>query len=67
MPDKRSLKRISDEFQIQHVGSSLLNELAKGLYIPETVLREYTQNAIDAHRLWEVETGYKPETPSVPI
>lgn len=58
-----TLKRVNDEFKIEHVGSSLLNELAKGLYRPEAVLREYIQNAIDAHRLWEIETGSKPEFP----
>ena len=43
-----TLKKIDDKFKIEHVGSSLLNELAKGLYQPESVIREYIQNAIDA-------------------
>lgn len=56
-------KRINDEFKIEDVGSSLLNELAKGLYTAEAVLREYIQNAVDAHRQWEGETGSRVELP----
>jgi hypothetical protein len=58
-----ALKKIDDQFELEHVGSSLLNELAKGLYQPESVIREYIQNAIDAHRLWEIETGNRPGYP----
>lgn len=57
------LRKIVDRFELEHVGSSLLNELAKGLYEPESVMREYIQNAIDAHRLWELETGTRPDHP----
>ena len=44
------LGTIPDEFGLADIGSTLLEELAKGLYQPEEVVREYVQNAIDAHR-----------------
>ena len=56
-------KKLNDQFGIEDVGSSLLNELAEGLYTREAVLREYIQNAVDAHRLWERETGERPTEP----
>ena len=54
-------RRVDDSFSIDDVGSTLLEDLAKGLYIPEEVLREYIQNAIDAHRQWKNITGTEPE------
>lgn len=55
--------RIEDAFTINDVGSTLLEELAKGLYQPEEVIREYVQNAVDAHRLWIHEAATQPEGP----
>lgn len=62
-PMTHQFRKLEDRFELKHVGSSLLNELAKGLYRPESVMREYIQNAIDAHKLWEIEFGQKLETP----
>jgi hypothetical protein len=44
-----SWKDIKDQFTIQDIGASLLANLAKGIYSPEAVLREYVQNAADAY------------------
>ncbi len=61
--DKKHLGTLTDKFTIDDVGSSLLQELAQGLYTPPEVIREYIQNAVDAHRLWFAETGQKPTVP----
>jgi hypothetical protein len=44
-----SWKDIKDQFTIQDIGAPLLANLAKGIYSPEAVLREYVQNAADAY------------------
>ncbi|MDR3564635.1 MAG: ATP-binding protein [Negativicutes bacterium] len=62
MSGSKSFRRkLNDSFSLDDVGSTLLEELAKGLYQPEEVLREYIQNAIDAHRMWKKETESEPE------
>lgn len=55
--------QLEDEFGLEHVGSALLDELATGLYQPPEVLREYIQNAVDAHREWREEMGTESEDP----
>ena len=40
---------IKDKFEIEDIGASLLANLAKGIYTPQAVLREYVQNAGDAY------------------
>jgi hypothetical protein len=60
---QKCLGRVEDEFTLKDVGSTLLQELAKGIYIPAEVIREYVQNAVDAHRLWKIKTGNDPEGP----
>jgi hypothetical protein len=50
--DRRYLGSLSDSFTIEDVGSTLLEHLAQGLYQPDEVIREYMQNAVDAHRLY---------------
>jgi hypothetical protein len=42
-------KDIKDQFSIHDIGAPLLANLAKGIYSPEAVLREYVQNAADAY------------------
>src|SRR6266566_2598065 len=59
----RKYRELDDSFGIRDVGSTLLDHLAKGLYPADEVLREYIQNAIDAHRIWKYETGTEPEGP----
>ncbi len=59
----KRLGSVADQFGIEDVGSTLLEDLAKGPYEPEEVIREYVQNAVDAHRLWKSETGTDPEGP----
>ncbi|MBZ5631458.1 MAG: ATP-binding protein [Acidobacteriia bacterium] len=44
-----SWKDINDQFTIEDIGAPLLANLAKGIYTPEAVLREYVQNAADAY------------------
>jgi len=44
-----SWKDIKDQFTIHDIGAPLLANLAKGIYSPEAVLREYVQNAADAY------------------
>lgn len=62
MPSNRKLiQTINDQFGLEDVGSTLLEDLAKGLYEPEEVVREYIQNAVDAHRLYLNLTGNQPE------
>jgi hypothetical protein len=63
MPVLNLLRTLDDSFSLNDVGSTLLEDLAKGLYQPKEVLREYIQNAVDAHRMWRNETGYEPEGP----
>ena len=53
MSNNKKYRRLNDQFSIKDVGSTLLNHLAKGLYPADEVLREYVQNAIDAHRFVE--------------
>lgn len=55
--------QIKDEFTLADVGSSLLQDLAKGLYQHDEVIREYVQNAVDAHRLWKHEMNCPLEGP----
>ncbi|WP_213804968.1 ATP-binding protein [Granulicella sp. dw_53] len=40
---------IKDEFTIEDIGAPLLTNLAKGIYTPEAMLREYVQNAGDSY------------------
>ena len=63
MPVDKRYRLLDDQFGIEDVGSTLLDHLAKGLYPADEVLREYIQNAIDAHRLWEHENHSKPDGP----
>ncbi len=42
-------KHIEDEIDWHDIGSQLLDNLAKGIYTSEAVLREYVQNARDAY------------------
>lgn len=57
------MQKIDDQFELSDIASSLLDELATGLYDPHEVIREYVQNAVDSHRLWEVKYGMEPEGP----
>lgn len=57
------IERLDDQFTLDDVGSTLLEELAKGLYQPEEIVREYIQNAVDAHRLWKYESGSPADGP----
>lgn len=57
------LSTLDDEFTIADVGSTLLEDLAKGLYQPDEVIREYVQNAVDAHRQYRSEVGEDPDQP----
>ena len=43
-------KPIKDEIRWPDIGSQLLDNLAKGIYSSEAVLREYVQNARDAYQ-----------------
>ncbi|MEM7298327.1 MAG: ATP-binding protein, partial [Bacteroidota bacterium] len=63
MDTRTYLEELDDEFTLDDVGSTLLEDLAKGLYQAEEVIREYIQNAIDAHRMWMHETDSPPEGP----
>src|SRR5260370_1174747 len=42
-------EEIRDQFSIEDIGAPLLANLAKGIYTPEAVLREYVQNSADAY------------------
>ncbi|ADV68796.1 ATP-binding protein [Deinococcus maricopensis] len=55
------MRQIEDDFTIENIGASLLEELARGLYEPATVLREYIQNAVDAHRDYRNKYGDLPD------
>jgi hypothetical protein len=57
------LETLKDQFTLDDVGSTLLEQLAQGLYQPYEVIREYIQNSVDAHRIWTAETGTDPEGP----
>jgi hypothetical protein len=52
MPSKTKTdwNQISDTFSTEHIGATLLNEVARVMYRPDEVIREYVQNAVDAHR-----------------
>ena len=63
MSTDKAYRTVDDSFSIEDVGSTLLDHLAKGLYPEAEVLREYIQNAIDAHRIWKHETDTEPEGP----
>ena len=63
MADSNKYRRVPDKFSIKDVGSTLLNHLAKGLYPADEVIREYIQNAIDAHRLWRKRYRSEPDGP----
>src|SRR5262249_32731772 len=45
---KMSWSKIEDTVEIGDIGARLLANLAKGIYSPDNVLREYVQNAADA-------------------
>lgn len=57
------VEKLNDEFTLKDVGSSLLQDLARGLYHRHEVIREYVQNAVDAHRLFEHQHGTEPGGP----
>lgn len=61
MTNRKKLQAIDDQFSLEDVGSTLLEDLAKGLYEPDEVIREYIQNAVDAHRLYLNLTGSQPD------
>jgi Histidine kinase-, DNA gyrase B-, and HSP90-like ATPase len=63
MLDESRYRRVPDQFSIKDVGSKLLDHLAKGLYPADEVLREYIQNAVDAHRIWLHDYHTEPEGP----
>ena len=44
-----SWQSVKDSFSIHDIGAPLLANLAKGIYTPEAVLREYVQNAGDSY------------------
>lgn len=46
---KEEWRIIKDQFTIEDIGAPLLANLAKGIYTPEAMLREYVQNAGDAY------------------
>ena len=52
-----------DELRREQVGSTLLHELAEGLYGWQEVIREYVQNAVDSHLEWAEEDGQFPAQP----
>lgn len=56
-------EEIKDQFSIEDIGAPLLANLAKGIYSPEAVLREYVQNGADAYvDLEEVQKKKLPAT-----
>jgi HSP90 family molecular chaperone len=63
MPERRYIGALQDTFTISDVGSTLLEDLAKGIYRPHEVIREYVQNGVDAHRLYRSAAGLEPERP----
>jgi hypothetical protein len=63
MREQSLVGQIHDEFGLDNLGSKLLNSLAGGVYEPQEVIREYVQNAVDAHRIVRDETGFAPEEP----
>lgn len=64
MPIDQILGQVDDRFDIKNIGADLLANLARGLYSPAEVVREYIQNAVDAHRVWEHSvSGERPEGP----
>ena len=46
---KEEWRIVKDQFTIEDIGAPLLANLAKGIYTPEAMLREYVQNAGDAY------------------
>ena len=50
-------KTIDDKITIEDVGGKLIDNLAKGMYKPHEVIREYVQNARDAYYF----SGHFPE------
>src|SRR5258708_12626482 len=46
---KEQWRIVNDQFTIEDIGAPLLANLAKGIYTPEAMLREYVQNAGDAY------------------
>jgi HSP90 family molecular chaperone len=52
-------KDVKDQFTIEDIGAPLLANLAKGIYTPEAMLREYVQNAGDAYFELEDKTHKK--------
>jgi len=57
------VEHLSDKFTLDDVGSSLLQDLARGLYHRHETVREYVQNAVDAHRLFAHLNGVEPGGP----
>jgi hypothetical protein len=56
-----SWQSVKDSFSIQDIGAPLLANLAKGIYTPEAVLREYVQNGGDSYLdLQEAQRGVLP-------
>ena len=49
-----SWEQVPDEFTIDDIGARLLANLARGIYSPDAVLREYVQNACDAYNELQV-------------
>jgi len=41
---------LTDELGWDDVGGRLLANIARGMYLPQGVLREYVQNAADAYK-----------------
>jgi hypothetical protein len=54
---------IPDKFTMDDIGATLLNELSGSIYEPGDVIREYVQNAVDAHKLNRVDGEELPEEP----
>jgi hypothetical protein len=46
---KEEWRIVKDQFTIEDIGAPLLANLAKGIYTPEAMLREYVQNSGDAY------------------
>ncbi len=55
--------QLDDEFTIDDIGARLLENLARGMYTHEGVLREYVQNACDSYQ--ELDT--LPENPTINV
>src|SRR5262245_28848545 len=49
-PDAEAWEALEDELDWDDVGGRLLANIARGMYSPQAVLREYVQNAADAYK-----------------